>query len=125
VINSGLFSVIYWGGTGNYSMTDNIYYRPGVPQKTNAAYYFIGVTGKIHSDGNVFWSPLKHQYIGGTFVTQSRKVLKKSTTLKEWQQKTQVDMNSLHVDPQFVDIAKGDFRLKPGSPATGKGALIK
>ena len=125
IINSGLFSITYWGGTGNYSMTDNIYYRPGVPKKTNAAMFFIGVTGKIHSDGNVFWSPYKHQHIGGSFVTTSRKLIKKSTTLKEWQQMTGFDKKSLHVDPQFVDIVKGDFRLKPGSPATGKGAYIK
>jgi hypothetical protein len=125
VINSGLFSVIYWGGTGNYSMTDNIYYRPAVPQKTNGAMFFIGVTGKIHSEGNVFWSPIKHQTIGGSFVTESRKLIKKSTTLKDWQQITGMDKNGIHADPQFVDIAKGDFRLKPGSPATGKGALVK
>ena len=125
VINSALFCVTYWGGKGNYSMTDNIFYRPAVPQKTNPAYFFIGVTGKIHSEGNVFFSPVKHQYIGGTFVTMSRKKIKGSQTLKEWQQITGMDKTSIHADPQFVNIEKGDFRLKPGSPAAGKGALIK
>ena len=125
VINSALFCVIFWGGSGNFSMTDNIYYRFSVPQKTNPAMFFIGVKGKVHSEGNVFWSPHKHQHIGGRFVTESRKVLKQSTTLEEWQRLTGMDKTSLHADPQFVDIAKGDFRLKPGSPAAGKGALVK
>lgn len=125
IINSALFSVIFWGGVGNYSMTDNIYYRSSVPQKTNPAMLFIGVKGKIHSDGNVFFSPHKHQYIGGEFSTSDRKRLSISKTLKEWQQQTGMDKNSIHADPQFVNIAKGDFRLKPGSPAIGKGALIR
>ena len=125
IINSALFSVIFWGGEGNYTMTDNIYYRSSVPSKTNPAMLFIGVKNKIHSDGNVFWSPHKHQYIGGEFSNMARKRLSISKTLKEWQQQTGMDKNSLHADPQFVDIAKGDFRLKPGSPAAGKGAFIR
>ncbi len=125
IINSALFSVIFWGGTGNYSMTNNIYYRSSVPQKTNPAMLFIGVKGKIHSDGNVFFSPHKHQYMGGEFSTPDRKRLSISKTLKEWQQQTGMDKNSIHADPRFVDISKGDFRLKPGSPAAGRGALVK
>lgn len=125
ILNSGLFSLIFWGGAGNYSITDNIFYRSAVPQKTNPAMLFIGITGKIHSEGNVFWSPLKHQYIGGEFSTLDRKRLSISKTLKEWQQQTGMDKTSLHADPRFVNIEKGDFRLKPGSPAAGKGALVK
>ena len=126
VINSGLFSVIFWGGEGNFSLTDNIYYRSSVPSKTNPAMLFIAVKKeKIHSDGNVFWSPLKHQYMGGEFSDLARKRLSISKTLKEWQQQTGMDKNSIHADPLFADIDKGDFRLKPDSPAKGKGALVK
>ena len=125
IINSALFSLIFWGGEGNFSMTDNIYYRSCIPAKTNPAMLFIGIKGKIHSEGNVFWSPYKNHRIGGEFSDLARKRLSISTTLKEWQQQTGMDKKSIHADPQFVDIEKGDFRLKPGSPATGKGALVK
>lgn len=37
-------------------------------------------------------------------------------TFDAWKQKGQ-DVHSLIVDPRFVDPARGDFRLRPGSPA--------
>jgi len=41
-------------------------------------------------------------------------------SLEEWQAKG-VDRHSVVADPQFVDPAHGDFRLKPGSPALKLG----
>ena len=41
-------------------------------------------------------------------------------TWAEWRQRGN-DRHSLYADPQFVDAAKRDFRLKPGSPALGLG----
>ena len=39
----------------------------------------------------------------------------------EKQQRDGVDRHSLAVDPLFVDPEKGDFRLKPDSPALKLG----
>ena len=41
--------------------------------------------------------------------------------LKQWQEEEQVDLNGLAADPMFVDPGKGDFTLKPGSPALKLG----
>ena len=45
-------------------------------------------------------------------------------TLEEWRKISGLDKTSIHADPMFVDYKKGDFRLKPGSPAKGKGATL-
>ena len=45
-------------------------------------------------------------------------------TFAQWQAKGN-DVHGVVMDPLFVDPARRDFRLKPGSPAAGKGALVK
>ena len=49
----------------------------------------------------------------------SNMAIAKSALLK--QQQDGIDLNSLAVDPMFVDPSKGDFRLRPDSPALKLG----
>ncbi len=42
-------------------------------------------------------------------------------SLEEWQKQRQQDLHSMIADPGFVDPEKGDFRLKPDSPALKLG----
>jgi len=59
-------------------------------------------------DHNLYWN------------ASDREVRFGEMTLKDWQNKGQ-DGHSIIADPQFVDPEKGDFRLKPGSPAPKVG----
>jgi hypothetical protein len=62
--------------------------------------------------------------MGGRVRDGKRRILVQTKTLAEWQKLTGFDKNSIHADPMFVNYEKGDYRLKPGSPAKGKGALL-
>ena len=103
---------------------NNIFYRPCIPAKRNPSILLTDAGKNIISDGNVFWSPLKEHPIGGRIRDAKIKVTVNAKTLKEWQDMTGMDKNSIHADPLFVNYSKGDFRLKPGSPAKGKGAYL-
>ena len=124
IVDATMISLLVWGFE-DITIKDNIFYRPCIPEKRNTAMMFNDVNGKIVSDGNVFWSPVKEHPVGGTLRNSAGKVLHKSQTLKEWQEISGNDMHSLNVDPMFVDYEKGDFRLKKGSPAKGKGANLE
>lgn len=124
IVDATMWSTSFWG-IANLEITDNIFYRPCIQNKRNTALLLNDIKGKVVSDGNVFWSPVKEHPVGGTIRDGNAKVLNASKTLNEWQQLTGLDKNSIHADPMFADYEKGDFRLKAESPARGKGADIK
>ena len=121
IVNAVMVSLLFWGPE-DVEIRNNIFYRPCVDNKRNPALLFHDVKGKIISDGNVFWSPVKEHPTGGWIRDSKAKTLVNSKTLEEWQKLSGMDKNSIHADPMFVNYKQGDFRLKAGSPAKGKGA---
>jgi hypothetical protein len=69
-----------------------------------------GTTANFVTKGNLYWD-----YSGRPITFTDKKL-----PLTEWQKKGQ-EVGSMIADPLFVDPAKRDFRLKPGSPALALG----
>jgi len=63
-------------------------------------------------DGNLYWNPRWKGAAPGLKFSNA--------TLAQWQARGH-DTNSIIADPLFVDAARQDFRLQPGSPATRMG----
>lgn len=123
IVDATMLTVLLWNPV-DVEIRNNIFYRPCVESKRNPALLLQNIQGKIVSDGNVYWSSVKGHPAGGVIRDKRAKVLFRSQTLEEWQKKTGMDKKSISADPLFVDYQKGDFRLKPGSPAKGKGANL-
>lgn len=68
------------------------------------------VTNTFDIDWNVYWNPGK----------KTEEVKFDGKSFQEWQSRGK-DENSIYADPMFVDPDKGDFRLRPNSPALKLG----
>ena len=121
VVDGVLFSLMLSKSMKGVRLLNNIWYRPCLPGKRNSAYVFRGseITDVV-SDYNLFYSPHEHHRVGQLWEA-SDVVKLVGANLKEWQQKTGHDQHSVQADPLFVDIDKGDFRLRLGSPAIRAG----
>jgi hypothetical protein len=71
---------------------------------------WAGTTANFLNRGNLFWDYSARPV---TFTEQK-------LSLADWQKRGQ-DVGSAIADPLFVDPAKRDFRLQPGSPALAMG----
>ena len=123
IVDATMLTLNLWS-VDELEIRNNIFYRPCIPKKRNPAIQITDGGKNIISEGNVFWSPVKEHPAGGRVRDAKIKVVIDSKTLAQWQKESGMDKTSIHADPMFVDYAKGDFRLKPGSPAKGKGASL-
>lgn len=73
--------------------------------------------GVLMSDYNLFYNMGS---IPGYSATTTAPPSGKAQSLDEWRKDGQ-DVHSVVADPLFVDVANGDFRLKPQSPALALG----
>jgi len=124
IVDATMLSTNFWA-VEDLEISNNIFMRPCINNKRNPALMLSNIKGTVVCDGNVFWSPIAEHPVGGWVRDKNSLILKQSKTLAEWQQLTGWDKNSIHADPMFVDYEKGDFRLREGSPAAGKGAVIQ
>jgi parallel beta-helix repeat protein len=75
------------------------------------------------SDHNLVWADKSNPSFGGIYFPH--KGSKNGQTLADWQQFSGLDLNSIWMqDPLLVDPDNGDFRIRPDSPAIGKGTII-
>lgn len=120
-VNARITSLIIDRSADNIRILSNIWYRPCGPKKNNEVLLFRATMKNVVSDYNLFFSPYEQHTRVGVIRSAARELILDGVDLAKWQQKAKQDLHSFRADPIFVDVANGDFRLRPGSPAIGRG----
>ncbi|MBN1675808.1 MAG: right-handed parallel beta-helix repeat-containing protein [Kiritimatiellae bacterium] len=108
-------------------IANNIFSDVISENKANAAVNVYRPSNQLVLDHNLYWRkqcPKMHLF--HVHETEAGEKLSWGKgndvmTVEELQRKYGLGLHSRFADPQFVDPAKHDFRLKPGSPAIGMG----
>lgn len=72
---------------------------------------FVGHLDTLFENGNILWAPTHDRVIAWSYHTIRNVADYKVQNGRGW------GVDTLQVDPLFVNPAAGDFRLQPGSPA--------
>ncbi len=80
------------------------------------SFYFLWGLSEVEMDHNLYHSTDPRLGLG-----RFRDTGEAADDLAAWRELTGWDQNSIEADPEFVDFDNDDYRLKPGSPALGKG----
>ena len=122
IVRSRIIACIIDRSARNVRIVNNIWYRPCGPKKNNEFLLLRGNQVKgVVSDYNLYFSPYKQHTTVGKIQNDRRVTTIWGEDLAVWRKKTGHDRHSVRADPLFVDVKRGDFRLKPGSPAIGRG----
>ena len=110
----------------------NNIFQDTVSNHQNSAVTVAEHGAHVYCDYNLYWktarAPKQCYYAFGRHRSSPTysapwtiKRINQPTTLKETQRRFGIEKHAVEADPLFVDLAKSDFTLKPGSPALGKG----
>jgi parallel beta-helix repeat protein len=100
---------IFWGQTG-----DNNYLTPRAAGALLCMPQWDTFLVTLTSRGNLWYHPLAAPFQVGSLATGELIV---GLTPDEWRGLAGQDLDSVFADPQFFDMRRGDFRLRPTSPA--------
>jgi len=120
IVDATMWGSSIWGGD-DLTIVNNLWFRPCIPDKSNTALLFTNMAAaKIVCDHNLFFSPYPSHKVGHVRDGRMETIIL-GENLDQWRQLSPYDTHSIQADPLFADYAKGDFRLRQGSPAIGKG----
>lgn len=130
-VHSQIQSFIIGGKSDGMEIYNNIWYRPcGASTKDNPVYQFRGrirdnepraLMDDLTADHNLFYSPIDYHRMIGDLRDANRRIIMIGEDLDSWRSLTGLEEGSIRADPQFMDVAKGDFRLQATSPALHAG----
>ena len=107
-------------GGGDIKFFNNLLYEP---RSFRNAFLWVSKGTKVESDHNLYFvdyrlNPKSKKRLGLGLIGDANKQV---ANLAEWRRATGLDKRSIEAAPMFVDMAKRDFRLRPGSPAITAG----
>ena len=125
----GLISGIYLRGPldARWQVTNNIFADVIDPDKSNAVINIGNPSKNVICDYNLYWRKLCPKMgLFGFRRTRAGKPIgwsrQDAKTVDDLHKMFGIGAHSKFGDPMFMDIGKGDYRLKPGSPAVGMAA---